>query len=195
VRAFLDRVAAGVNRVLDRLPPRLRTLARQFTQVGIIGLAGLVVDVGVFNLLLHFAPAVGSIGSKVISTGLAILVNWIGNRYWTFRRERRRELVREAVEFLVVSVGGSLIALACLAISHYGLGLTDRVSDNISANVVGLVLGTLFRFVFYRLWVFHPERGTPVAESPEAAAVGGIRPLAAPLSSDDGTPVPPAAPR
>ena len=41
-------------------------------------------------------------------------------------------------------------------ISHYLLGLDSALADNISANVVGLVLGTLFRFWSYRKWVF-PE--------------------------------------
>ena len=47
-----------------------------------------------------------------------------------------------------------LIALACLWFSHYLLGLTSALADNISANVVGLALGTLFRFWSYRKWVF-----------------------------------------
>ena len=47
-----------------------------------------------------------------------------------------------------------LIALACLWFSHYALGLDNAVADNISANVIGLGLGTLFRFWSYRRWVF-----------------------------------------
>jgi len=35
-------------------------------------------------------------------------------------------------------------------------GFTSALADNISANVVGLGLGTLFRFWSYRKWVF-PE--------------------------------------
>jgi hypothetical protein len=47
-----------------------------------------------------------------------------------------------------------LIAWACLAISHYLLGLTGPLADNISANGFGLVLGTVFRFWSYRKFVF-----------------------------------------
>jgi len=49
------------------------------------------------------------------------------------------------------------IGLGCLWISHYALGLTSPLADNISANVVGLGLGTLFRFWSYRKWVFREE--------------------------------------
>ena len=41
-----------------------------------------------------------------------------------------------------------------LAISHDVLGLTSRLADNISANVVGLALGTLFRYWSYKTFVF-----------------------------------------
>ena len=57
-----------------------------------------------------------------------------------------------------MSLGGSAIGLACLWVSHYVLGYTSILADNIAGNVVGLALGTAFRFSFYRLWVFAPER-------------------------------------
>jgi len=155
----------------------MRALLMQFTRFGVVGLGGLVVDVAVFNILrmtvLDPSEVVGgSIIAKVISTGLAIVANWLGNRYWTFRHERRRELFREGFEFVLVSVAGSLIGVACLWFSHYVLGFTSVLADNIAGNVVGLALGTAFRFVFYRLWVFRPDRGTPVvARIREPAAV------------------------
>jgi putative flippase GtrA len=42
------------------------------------------------------------------------------------------------------------------AISHYLLDFTSTLADNIAANVIGLGLGTAFRFWSYRRWVF-PE--------------------------------------
>lgn len=142
----------------------MRQLLGQFTRFGLVGAVGLLIDLGVFNLLrltvlapeqLHEGPVV----AKVISTTLAIAANWIGNRLWTFRAHRGRQLAREGAEFAVVSVGGMLIGLACLWVSHYALGYTSALADNISANVVGLGLGTLFRFTLYKFWVFAPHRG------------------------------------
>jgi len=54
------------------------------------------------------------------------------------------------------------ISLGVLWFSHYALGLTSVLADNISANVVGLALGTMFRFWSYRKWVF------PAADEDEA---------------------------
>lgn len=144
----------------------MRTLLPQLARFGTVGLVGLVVDVALFNLLrvTVLAPeliAEGPVIAKVISTSVAIAVNWLGSRYWTFRLERRRPAAREAVEFVVVSVGGLLIAVACLVVSHYVLGFTSLLADNIATNVVGLALGSAFRFVLYRTWVFHPRRDQP----------------------------------
>ncbi len=124
----------------------------------LVGGLGFLVDVGLFNLLRANAP-VGvhgwPVAAKAVALVAAIAVNWIGNRAWTFRtRTRRTDTVREAAEFFIASVAGSLVALACLAISHYGMHLTSAFADNLSANVVGLVLGSALRFVAYRQWVF-----------------------------------------
>lgn len=136
----------------------------QFGRFGVVGLVGLVVDVALFNLLRAtvLSPddvAAGPVIAKIVSTSVAIIVNWIGSRYWSFRLERRRPPLREAVEFVLVSIGGLIIAVACLAVSREVLGFTSVLADNIASNVVGLVLGSLFRFSLYRWWVFHPRRG------------------------------------
>jgi putative flippase GtrA len=161
----------------------MRALVTQFGRFGLVGLVGLGIDVGVFNLLrltvlspeaLHEGPVI----AKIISTSLAIVANWLGNRYWTFGRERRPHWILEAVEFALVSIGGLLIALGCLWVSHYVLGLTSVLADNISTNVVGLVLGTAFRFTFYRLWVFGSHReGAGAVHEARAARVAVRSPL------------------
>ncbi len=176
----------------------MRKLILQFARFGLVGGVGLVVDFGVFNLLRAtvFDPArihEGPVFAKIISTILAIVVNWIGNRFWTFREHRGRQLVREGVEFGIVSVGGLLIGLFCLFLSHYVLGFTSLLADNISSNVIGLALGTAFRFSLYRLWVFSPRRGEPKpALFPDDAAVPDA-PQFSDEQSDDGvtaTPTP-----
>ncbi|MFF2274883.1 GtrA family protein [Agromyces sp. NPDC058126] len=130
---------------------------------GVVGLIGLVIDVALFNALrLGLAGddtwAQSAIGAKTISTSVAIVFNWLGNRYWTFRKHRRRNYLREFAEYVIVSLGGMAISLACLWVSHHLLGYTTLLADNIATNVVGLGLGTAFRFVLYRYWVFGHHR-------------------------------------
>ncbi|MFE6994876.1 GtrA family protein [Microbacterium sp. NPDC057659] len=137
--------------------PRLTRLAVQVLKFGVVGGVGFVVDVALFNLLL-LHPVAGipawPVAAKTVSTVAAIAVNWVGNRMWTFREHRRADTVREGVEFLIASLVGSGVSLVCLAFSHYVLQLTTTVDDNVSANVIGLILGSLVRFAAYRWWVF-----------------------------------------
>lgn len=146
---------------------RVRRLLVQLAQFGLVGAAGLLVDLTVFNALrlTVLAPEnidTGPLIAKVVSTLLAIVTNWLGNRYWTFASDRRSNTLREGIEFFAVSLAGMGIGLGCLWVSHYLLGFTSVLADNISANVVGLGLGAVFRFTLYRYWVFSPSRRASV---------------------------------
>ena len=64
--------------------------------------------------------------------------------------------------FVGINLLTMLIPIACLWISRNLLGLDDPLSDNISANVVGLLLANAARFFLFRQFVFpHPDRRRP----------------------------------
>jgi len=145
---------------------RLRRITSELVRFGLVGGVGFVVDTALFTLLRQtvLSPdtvVAGAFIAKIISTTVAILVNWIGNRYWTFRHHRRQKLLRESLEFFAVSLAGMVIALGVLGISHYMLGNKSLLADTI-ANIIGLVLGAIFRFLLYRYWVFNAKRGSRV---------------------------------
>ena len=143
---------------------RLGHLVRELMKFGVVGSVALVVDIGVFNLVLHATDK--PLTSKTVSTVLATTVAYVGNRNWTFRRRSKSTFRREYTLFFLLNAVAIGIALSCLAISHYLLDFTSRLADNIAANVIGLGLGTTFRFWSYRRWVF-PEL-LPEAAAPEA---------------------------
>lgn len=162
-----EPVSARASRWLHAGWDRVEVLVHEIAKFGLVGLVALVVDVGLFNLL-RFAGGEGPfydkpLTAKAISVAVATTVAYFGNRYWTFRNRGRTHFTREYVLFFVLNGVGMLIALGCLWFSHYALGLTSALADNISANVVGLALGTLFRFWSYRKWVF-PELPDDVAD-------------------------------
>lgn len=136
-----------------------------------VGGAGFVVDVGLFNLL-RFDAGLGDgqgvlyekpLTAKIISVVVATLVTYAGNRVWTWRHRQRSGLVREYALFFLLNGIAMGISVLTLAISHYVLGFTSPLADNIAANVVGLALGTAFRFFSYRRWVFKAPATAPVA--------------------------------
>ncbi|MFD2839861.1 GtrA family protein [Populibacterium corticicola] len=147
----------------QRLSISARLAARfvELLKFGIVGGTGFIVDIGLFNLLQHgpFAVLAGKpVTAKILSVAVAMIVTWIGNRLWTFADQRTRTKVREFVGFVVVNIGGMAIAVLCLWISRYVLGFDSPLADNISANVIGLVLGMIFRYLAYKYLVFTGDK-------------------------------------
>jgi len=143
---------------------RLRVELAKF---GAIGAISYVIDVGIFNGLrfvnedglLHDKP----LTAKAISVAVATTFAYFGNRLWTFKHRARTSFRREYTLFFVLNGVAMGIALICLWLSHYVLEFTSALADNISANVIGLVLGTVFRFWGYRKWVFLEQPKTSEA--------------------------------
>ena len=163
--------------ILGRRAP----LVAQVLKFGAVGGVGLIVNVLVFNglMIAVFSPAQvphGTIYATVVATLVAIIVNWIGNRYWAFSNQRQSNTVREGVEFLLVSIAGMSIPLLCVWVSHYVLGFTQLIADNIAINVVGLALGMIFRFALYRWWVFSADRAQAAIEKQHASSTTGVLP-------------------
>lgn len=153
-------MSKGVTFWAVRIYRGLVTYAIKF---GVVGLVGYAIDVGIFNLLRSGHVAEDAwlstpIGAKVISVTVATVATWFGNRFWTFRDRRRANVLLELVEFSAIAALGMGIAVGCLYISHYVLGYTSVLADNVSANVVGLGIATTFRFLMYRFWVYGSHR-------------------------------------
>lgn len=151
----------GRSMTIEKPPARKARLLPQLIKFGAVGAVGFVVNLAVFNALMLTVLS-GVPHKTLIATAIATLVaigtNWVGNRYWAFSQNRQENTAREGAEFLVVSLAGMAIPLLCVWVSHYLLGYTSLLADNIANNVVGLALGMVFRFAFYRWWVFSPDR-------------------------------------
>lgn len=134
-----------------RVPPEVLRFA-------VTGVAAYATDLAVFNALLLGTPT-SSTWAKVVSSAAAIVVAFAGSRWYTWRGRRSDRPGREWTLFVVFSVLAALLQLACLVVSRDLLGLRSALADNVSANVVGMVLATLFRFWTFRTYVFPaPQR-------------------------------------
>jgi len=132
----------------------VRSLLPEVGRFGVVGLANFMLDVGLFNVLLFTVLSAQPLTAKGLASLVAATSSYFMNRHWTWQHRARSGLTRELTLFLLLSGVGLLITEACLLVSHYGLGLTSRLADNISANVVGLVLATAWRFLSFKKWVF-----------------------------------------
>lgn len=124
----------------------------------LVGGMNYVVDVGVFNALRATVLATQPVSAKVISATVATLFSWVVNRSWTFSTRARRRMLHEFIGFMVINALGLVPPVVCLWLSHYVLGFESQLADNISANIIGVALGTLVRYLGYSLVVFNPKQ-------------------------------------
>lgn len=146
----------ALARLLDRVRGAVDVLYREMIKFGLVGTLAFVVDLGLANLLWHTVLEDRVTTAKILSGVAATTVAWLGNRQWTFRRRRNRPAHHEVAWFFGVNGVALVISAAVLALSHYGLGFTSTLADNV-ATVVGIGIGTLFRFWAYRRFVFAGE--------------------------------------
>ena len=166
---FTDRTE-GQSKMSGRIAAEAlsRVLLWRFSELLMflaVGGFGYVVDVVAFNVFGSVEPfrALDPAYARTAAVVLAILVNYIGNRAWTWRDVPSGDRRRELSLFFGFSFIGFGFSLATLVISHDVLGFTSRLSDNISANVIGLALGAILRFWTYKKYVFRTSgAGRPV---------------------------------
>lgn len=158
--------------LLPGLYRRFQHLIHEIAKFGIVGAMCAVVDIGLSNVL-HIGLGVGPLTSKLASTVVAATFAYVGNRYWSFRHRGRSSVRREYALFFLLNAVGLGITEACIGFSEYVLGLHSALAFNVSGNLVGLGLGTVFRFVTYRRFVFtavEPGPGAGHADSDAALA-------------------------
>ena len=139
---------------------KLLNLRQEFGKFFSVGLIAYLVAVGGFNLLVHLdsAPLKSKpLTASILSGALSILVAYFGNRHWTWKERQRSGASREITLFFIINLISLSFTVICLAISRYILGFDSAVADNISANIIGVGIGTLFRFWSYRTIVFKPN--------------------------------------
>jgi putative flippase GtrA len=141
-----------------------RFLTREVLTFLAVGGAGYVVDVAAFNLLLSLTPfsTLDPTVARTLAVAVAMCVTYLGNRTLTWRDRSRGNRHREVGLFVLFNIIGFGFSVVTLALSHDVLGLTSRLADNISANLVGLALGTVFRYLTYKRFVFATGPGRDV---------------------------------
>ena len=159
---------------------RVRRLFSELAKFGTVGAVSFVVDVLVFNAVLTATDK--PLTAKIVASLISATNAFVLHRAWSFKHRERTTVRLEYGLFVVLNAVGLGIALLCLAVSHYVLGFESRLADNISANGVGVLLGTAFRFWSYRKFVWAAP-----AEVEEAAADGDAAARAVLRDVQDGT--------
>lgn len=87
----------------------------RFLRFAVVGVIGAVVDFGMMNLLRNVFH-VPLVVAGTVSFIAAILSNFTWNRFWTYPDSRSKNIVRQLMEFVVISVLGLVIRIPVLAL-------------------------------------------------------------------------------
>ena len=148
-------VSSRTARVRQYLRVSWRVLLKEISAFGLVGTIGFIVDETLFNVFFHD----GQIVAKTISTTVATMVTYLGNRYFSFSHRARSGIGRETTIFFGINLIVLVLSLIVLGFFEYPLHLKHhRFAMNI-VNIATIGLGTLFRFWAYKRFVFlHPDR-------------------------------------
>ncbi|WP_328499260.1 GtrA family protein [Streptomyces sp. NBC_00414] len=161
---------------------RIERLTREVAKFGAVGGAGLLVNLIVFNLV-RSTTDLQVVRASVIATVVAIVSNYIGFRYFTYRERDKSGRTKELTLFVLFSAIGLVIENGFLFAATYGLGFDSPLASNVF-KFVGIGIATLFRFWSYRTWVFRVAPEVVPDPEPVADAESFLEPPAPYLDED-----------
>jgi putative flippase GtrA len=143
-----------------------RSTRHQLVRFLLVGATTWVIDTAIFLVLKSTVLDAKPVTAKVIAVVVATVVSYVLNRQWSFRGRGGRSRRTEATLFFVISAIAIAVYGGPLWISRYVLQLHEpvvslpvqQVADFVAAQVVGVLLGTAFRWWALRRFVFLDRR-------------------------------------
>ncbi|MFF0445499.1 GtrA family protein [Streptomyces sp. NPDC004609] len=131
---------------------QFKQLMREVAKFGAVGGAGVFVNLAVFNLV-RATTEIPVVRASLVANAVAIVFNYLGYRYFTYRDRDKSGRTRELTLFLLFSMVGLVIENGILYAATYGFGWDSTLQSNFF-KFFGIGVATLFRFWSYRTWVF-----------------------------------------
>jgi putative flippase GtrA len=103
--------------------------------------------------VLHTYSAIGPVMTNFIAATTGAAVSYLGHRNWTFRHRRRANPRREGILYATLNGVSLAILLAWLGFATITLDL-HGITAYYLLVLIGIGLGTLFRYWSYRKWVW-----------------------------------------
>lgn len=132
-------------------------LAVELAAFGVIGAVCLVSDIVLFNVFT-FGAGLSPVAAKSVGMVITGTMAFFGHRHVTFRHHRGEQSYRrEVTMFTVATVLTVLLSLLPLFVAKTIVHTHDVVMLN-GANLLGIALGTLARYLAYRnvVWAAAP---------------------------------------
>jgi dolichol-phosphate mannosyltransferase len=120
-----------------------------FMRFGIVGISGIVVNLGVFSLLLMIG--VNKYLASPIAIQVSIVTNFLLNNYWTFKKRRVLGRIR------VRGIKFNAVSLVALLVSYSTFVLLTRIYPDTAPQVhqlIGVAPAMLLNYFLNSRWTF-----------------------------------------
>ncbi len=148
----------------------MRSLGRKqeltrFLKFSMVGVTGTIVDFGVMNLV-NIAFGVPLLWAQGISFTVAVINNFLWNRYWTYPDSRSKKAPKQLLQFFLISSVGLIIRTPLISwLNREILGLLETatlqlpledfvISQNLSLAASILII-LFWNFFANRLWTYN----------------------------------------
>jgi putative flippase GtrA len=119
----------------------------QLVRFGLVGGVGFIVNVAVYALFVH-SVGLDYRAASVVAWLVAVMNNFVLNRYWTFDASEGRAHF-QAMRFLVVSLVAEVCSLLLLTLLVEGAGIAK-----IPAQALAVAASMPLNFLGNKLWSF-----------------------------------------
>lgn len=123
--------------------------SRTFIKFAIVGLSGVIVNLGIFSLLLE--AGVNKFIASPISIEVSIITNFLLNNYWTFRLRKSQDHVRiKGLKFNMVS----LVSLGVSYTTFVVLSVLFPETAPAVHQLIGIAPAMLINYFLNSYWTF-----------------------------------------
>jgi putative flippase GtrA len=158
----------------------------RFLKFSFVGVTGTIVDFGVMNLmsLVFHLPL---LWAQAISFTIAVVNNFLWNRYWTYPDSRSKRAPQQLIQFVLINLVGILVRtpliswlnkliLDALNNAAIRLPLENFVISQNAALAISILIILFWNFFANRYWTYgdvpiginnddHPETNIPFHRS------------------------------
>ncbi len=137
----------------------------RFFKFALVGVTGTIVDFGIMNLV-NLAFGVPLLWAQGISFIIAVINNFLWNRYWTYPDSRSKKAPKQLLQFFMISSVGLIIRtpliswlnriiLDLLETTTLQLPLENFVVSQNLALAASILIILFWNFFANRLWTYN----------------------------------------
>jgi dolichyl-phosphate beta-glucosyltransferase len=126
-----------------------------FFKYSVVGVSGTIVDLGTLYIFVDFLH-IPVLLATAISFILAVINNFILNKYWTFQN-KSSNVRKQFIKFLIVSVIGLLLTEMFMALFVYVLKIWYLISKLLTSAII-----LVWNFLGNKHWTFKDKHVKPV---------------------------------